>query len=184
MSNILRSQLRDVGVISLLVFLGVVMGSFARAACYNTPRAAIDAVETQSPFSQIVESNGFRVLKIQSDPVLRQKWAMIASCGHPEWPAFAIPTSGNGSPRVSQQTDPSLHASTREVPLVLAGEIIRLWRQEDLLRIEVAGVSEDSGGLGKIIRVRLLQRSADDQSAPVAFFGVVRGQSNVEFKSR
>jgi hypothetical protein len=183
MSNNLRSQLRAIGVISLLVFRGMAIGSFARAACYNTPRAAIDAFETQSPFSPVGESNGFRVLKIQSDPVLRQKWATIATCGRPEWPVFATPVNGNGSPQLFQQPEPSLHANARGTPLVLAGEIIRLWRQEELLRIEMAGVSEDSGDLGKTIRVRLLQRNAD-QSAPAMFFGVVRGQSNVEIKSR
>ncbi len=184
MSNLLRSQIRGVGVISLLACHGIAMGSSARAACYETPSTAIDGVETQSPFSPVIESNGFRVVKIQSDLILRQRWAMIASCGHPEWPAFAIAIGGYGSPQTSRQTEQSLHTSGREAPLVLAGEIIRLWRQEDLLRIEVAGVSEDSGGLGETIRVRLLQRNADDQSAPAAFLGVVRGRSNVEIKSR
>ena len=56
----------------------------------------------------------------------------------------------------------------KTAPVVRAGDIVRLWRQESSLRIEVAGVSEESGGLGKTIRVRLLRRNTDDQSMPAA----------------
>jgi hypothetical protein len=38
--------------------------------------------------------------------------------------------------------------------------------------------------LDKTIRVRLLRRNTDDQSPPAEFFGVVRGQSNVEIELR
>jgi hypothetical protein len=183
MSNILRSQRRVVGVISLLVFPGVVMGSCARAACYSTPHTAIDAVEANSPFSPVVENSGFRMVKIQSDPVLGRSWAMIASCDHPEWPAFAIPTTGKRSPGPPQQGESPWREGTK-APLVRAGDVVRLWRRENLLEIEVAGISEDSGGLGKTIRVRLLRRNTDDQSPPAEFFGVVRGQSNVEIELR
>jgi hypothetical protein len=57
---------------------------------------------------------------------------------------------------------------------------VRLWKQEDLLRIEVAGVSEESAGLGQTVRVRLLRGNTDDQSISEHFSGVVRGPSNVE----
>ena len=184
MSNILRLQLRDVGVISLLVFPGVVMGSFAQAACYNTPRIAIDALETNPPSSSVVENTGFRVMRIQSDPTLGQRWAMIVSCDHPEWPAFAIPTTGKASSKASQEAESLLADDIKAVPLVRAGDVVGLWRRENFLRIEVAGISEDSGGLGKTIRVRLLRRNTDDQSTPVEFFGVVRGPSNVEIVLR
>jgi hypothetical protein len=66
--------------------------------------------------------------------------------------------------------------------VVHAGDIVRLWKQEDLLRIEVAGVSEETGGLGKIIRVRLLRRNADDQAIQERFSGIVRGPSDVEMQ--
>jgi hypothetical protein len=184
MSYSLRSQLRDVGVISLLVFPGMVMGCYTRAACYSTPRTAIDAVETTSPFSPVVESGGFRVIKIESDPVLGRSWAMIASCGHPEWPAFAIPTIKKDIPRASHEVASPLVEGVKAVPLVRAGDVVRLWMRENFLRIEVAGISEDSGGLGKTIRVRLSRRNRDDQSTQAEFFGVVRGPSNVEIELR
>jgi flagella basal body P-ring formation protein FlgA len=72
--------------------------------------------------------------------------------------------------------------SVRSIPVVHAGDIVRLWKQEDILRIEVAGVSEESGGLGKTIRVRLLRQNTDSQVIPEQFFGIVRGPSDVEMQ--
>jgi hypothetical protein len=60
--------------------------------------------------------------------------------------------------------------------------MVQLWRRESLLRIEVVGISEESGGLGKTIRVRLLPRNTDDQAVPEQVSGVVRGPSNVEMQ--
>jgi hypothetical protein len=56
--------------------------------------------------------------------------------------------------------------------------------QEGVLRIEAAGVSEESGGLGKTIRVRLLRRNTDDQSIAKQFSGVIRGPLDVEMQPR
>jgi hypothetical protein len=65
---------------------------------------------------------------------------------------------------------------------VHAGDLVQLWRQENFLRIEIPGVSEETGDLGKTIRVRLLHRNTDDQSAPEHFSGVVRGPFSVEIQ--
>jgi flagella basal body P-ring formation protein FlgA len=72
--------------------------------------------------------------------------------------------------------------SVGAIAVVHAGDIVRLWRQEDLLRIEVAGVSEESGSLGQTIRVRLLRRDAENQTIQEQFSGIVRGQSDVEMQ--
>ena len=48
--------------------------------------------------------------------------------------------------------------------------------------VVVAGVAEENGGLGKIVRVRLLRRNADDQATQERFLGVVRGPSDVEMQ--
>jgi hypothetical protein len=178
MRNSLSLQLRYLGLVSLVTLQVAFVASSARATCYDKPHTAINADATSSLFLPVVKSGGYKVTKIQSDPVLGQRWAMIASCGHPEWPAFALPANGGSLPRASQETARPLTVST--APVVHAGEIVRLWRQESLLRIEAAGVSEESGGLGKTIRVRLLRRNTDDQSVPEQFSGIVRGPSNVE----
>jgi flagella basal body P-ring formation protein FlgA len=73
-------------------------------------------------------------------------------------------------------------ASPLSIPVVHAGDIVRLWRQEELLRIEVVGVSQESGGLGKAIRVRLLRQNTDNQAIQEQLSGIVRGPSDVEMQ--
>jgi hypothetical protein len=182
MSNSRYSQPRYVAVVSLLALQGIAVASSAQAICYSTPRTAIDAVSKSSSFSPASNISGYRVTKIQSDPVLGQRWAMIANCGHPEWPEFALPANGASSRGGVQETKHSLNESVKIALVIHAGDIVRLWKQESHLRIEVTGVSEESGGLGKAIRVRLLRRNTDDQSIPQQFSGVVRGPSNVEIQ--
>lgn len=106
----------------------------------------------------------------------------MARCDHAEWPLLAVITSGS-DPDARSRTNPIPMTIARSVPVVVhAGDNVRLWKQEDRLRIEVAGVSEESGGLGKTIRVRLLRRSADDQVIQEEFSGIVRGPSDVEIQ--
>jgi flagella basal body P-ring formation protein FlgA len=86
----------------------------------------------------------------------------------------------------SLPSPPQIKQMTRDdvstISIVHAGDRVRLWKQEDFLRIEVSGVSEESGGLGTTIRVRLLHRNTDDQSIHDQFSGIVRGPSDVEMQ--
>jgi hypothetical protein len=184
MKNGRCSWLRCVGVVSLTFQQGLCMASSSRAACYSTPRMALDALDANSSFSLALMNDGYRVTRIEPDPVLGQRWAMIARCGHPEWPAFALLANGARSLASPREAERSVTEGLRTVPIVRAGDVVRLWRQESFLRIEVAGVSEESGGLGKTIRVRLLHSNTDDQSIPERFSGVVRGPLDVEMQPR
>jgi Chaperone for flagella basal body P-ring formation len=174
----LRLQSKHI-TIFLFLLLAELPTNLIWAICYDTPRAAIEAIDAKSLFSQTVESRGYRVMKIQSDPLIGKRWAMIADCGHPEWPAFAL---GIGSFVTPKDMNRTLAELLKPVPVVHAGDVVRLWRQEKALRIEVAGISEESGGLGSTIRVRRLRSSAEDQSTQQQFSGIVRGPSNVEIQ--
>lgn len=184
MKNGRCSWLRCVGFVSLTFLQGLCMASSSRAACYSTPRMALDALEANSSFSPALMNDGYRVTRIEADQVLGQRWAMIVRCGHPEWPAFVLPANGGSSLASPRAVERSVTEGLSTVPIVRAGDVVRLWRQESFLRIEVAGVSEESGGLGKTIRVRLLHRNTDDQSVPERFSGVVRGPLDVEMQPR
>jgi flagellar basal body P-ring formation chaperone FlgA len=177
MSNSLHSHLRDIGLISLLAHQTMFVAIPAQAICYSTPRTAIDAIATNSSSSPALEGNGYKVISVQLDTAQGKRWATIVNCGHPGWPPLALPTNGAIQP---QEAARSLTEVVRAAPVVRAGELVRLWRQESLLRIEVDGISQESGALGKSIRVRLLRKDMDDQSTPQQFTGVVRGPSNVE----
>jgi hypothetical protein len=160
------------------------MASSAPTVCYSTPHKAIDALVANSSYSPALKDDGYRVTRIETDKVLGLRWAMIARCGHPEWPLVALPANGASSTTLTQETERSVSDALNTAPVVRAGEIVRLWRRERLLRIEVAGVSEESGGLGKTIRVRLLHRNTDDQFIPEQFLGVIRGPLDVEMQTR
>ena len=182
MRNVLCSWLRCVGIVSLFTLQVTSTISSPRAACYSTPRTAIDALVANSSFAPAIKNEGYRVTWIAADQVLGQRWAMIARCGHPEWPVFALPANGPSSLSLPQEAMRSVTKNLSAVPVVRAGDFVRLWRQEGLLRIEVAGMSEENGGLGKTIRVRVLHRSTDDQSIPKRLAGVIRGPSDVEMQ--
>ena len=182
MSTRLSTRIKRACTSSLLALQATLVASSASGVCYRTPLIASEAAAAPSSFVPVPESSGYRLAKITPDPVLGQRWAMIASCRHPEWPAVALPANGPGPAITRQGTADSLKNLNKAAPVVRAGEIVRLWRQESLLRIEVAGVSEESGSVGKTIRVRLLHSNTDGQSAPEEFSGVVRGPSDVEIQ--
>lgn len=184
MRDISCSMRTCLGIGLLITLEAIFTTSSSRALCYSTPRAAVDALISTPSSSPALESDGYRVTRVEVDKVLARRWAMIARCDHPEWPAIAFPAGGVrwlASPRATQDSIP---VSAETTPLVRAGDVVRLWKQESSLRIEVAGVSEESGGLGKTIHVRLLQRNIDDQAIPERFSGVIRGPLDVEMQSR
>ena len=170
-----------IGWISFLTLQGMGVVSSALAICYKTPQIAIDASITSSKLSPVLTDNSYRVTRIERDPVLGKVWAKIVSCDHPEQPAVALPVNETDTLKISQQLDRASITNIQTAIVIRAGDVVRLWRQENILRIEVAGVSEESGGLGKTIRVRLL-RNNTGESVPEQVIGIVRGPSNVEMQ--
>jgi hypothetical protein len=125
------------------------------------------------------EDKGYRVTSVRWDPVLQQSWATIVSCVHPEWPGISLRMDDEMS---EAQRGLSTRARLEHSPLIRAGDVIEVWRQEDLLRIEVSGVAEQSGSMGETIRVRLLRPAGSNQSLEEQFSGVVRGRADVEMQ--
>jgi flagella basal body P-ring formation protein FlgA len=66
-------------------------------------------------------------------------------------------------------------------PVIHAGDVVQLRRQERNLRIEVAGRAEENGAIGSKVRVRLLH-SGFDAGQEQTFIGIVRGPGNVEIE--
>jgi hypothetical protein len=172
------SIFKTVGGSFFLLLHGIYFTNVALAVCYRTPADAIAANLKTSSYP-ISMGGGYRIAKIQLDPVLSQSWAMIIPCDHPGWPAVALPLRNSISPTQFKVQEGATKILT---PVVHAGDIVRLWRQESFLRIEVGGISEGNGGLGDLVRVRLLRRNTDDQSITEQFSGIVRGPFDVEMK--
>jgi hypothetical protein len=125
---------------------------------------------------------GYRVASVHWDPLLRQRWAKLVSCAHPERPAIAMlmsPLKQDGPPSVAISTARQL---TTTSPVVHAGDLVRLWSQEGNLRIEASGIAEASGAPGTIVRIRLLHSGLDGQYQEQNLQGVVRGPHDVEMQ--
>ena len=157
----------------------LLMPPVASAVCASTPVAAVSLSETNR--GQFMQGDGgYRVTSVRWDPVLQQGWAMVARCGHPEWPEVALPTRLSSLALKREERTASI--GVVDVPLVVrAGDTVRLWRRENELRIEVAAVAEESGGVGKSIRVRLVRAGMEGQ-AERQMVGVVRGPADVEMQ--
>jgi hypothetical protein len=154
-------------------------GAVALAAvCARTPAAAARLAGVKTPASSKPEGTGYRVTSVRWDPVMQQSWATIVNCEHPDWPGVSLRTQDAGAPEAGW----SDAAHEERSPVVHAGDVVELWRQEDLLRIQVAAVAEQSGGAGETIRVRLIRRPGTEQSAEEQMNGVVRGRANVEMQ--
>ena len=157
----------------------VLVAPMASAVCASTPVAAVSLNETNN--GQIMQGDdGYRVTSVRWDPLLRQGWAMVARCGHPEWPEVGLPT--RMSSLTSKREEGTMLIGVVNVPFVVrAGDTVRLWCRENELRIEVAAVAEESGGVGKSIRVRLVRAGMEGQIEQ-QMVGVVRGPADVEMQ--
>ena len=169
-------------ITALLFCIGLqvsVINKAYAATCLNTPNTA-DSSRASALSSSAQKGGDYRVQAARWDPILRQRWLTIASCNHPERPPFALLThevmDRPSFLRDNQILKEGFHAVS---PLVRAGDIVRLWRQEDNVRIEVAAVSEESGGLGNTIRVRLVQAP---NPMVQQFIAVIRGPADVELQ--
>ena len=138
--------------------------------------AALNSIHPEPFVSAASDGGGYRITGIQTDPVLGQRWALIANCNHPEWPTIALPIH-----RQPQTAEPYAE-STPLAPIIHIGDTARLWRQEAFLRIETAGIAEENGYPGKTIRVRLLHRGEDEPFTQQQIAGIVRGPADVEMQ--
>lgn len=180
MGNNLNSWVRTILCwIAVMSLAGSIPVAFAQTDCARSPAAAVKLFRAVSSNAASAEGVGYRVTEMHWDPLLRQNWARVANCEHPEWPEVSLRVEAmkKVSGHLIDRTGPEISPF---VAVIHAGDVVRLWRREDLLRIEVTGVAEESGGVGKKIRVRLLRRSADSQAKEEQFTGIVRGPSDVE----
>lgn len=153
----------------------------AEGACAKTPEAALLAVSqgasTQAPFA----GQGYRVESVHHDLVLQRNWAVVRSCDHPEWPAFTLSTH-----LAAQHSAASLMAerASEELPVVRAGDLVRLWRTDGDAHIEMIATAEQSGAIGTRVRVRMVvPPSEEGQPDGVRYLaGVVRGPESVELR--
>ena len=142
----------------------------AFAACSNTAATA--------------ENLRYQITSDRWDPILHRHWLFVVDCDHPERPLLSrISTTymkNDLYPAFENNQKNSLTASN--LPLVRAGQNVRVLRREDSLQIEINGVAEQSGGLGHQVRIRLSKVSTDIEQAQKEIVGIVSGLATVEMQ--
>ena len=150
------------------------------ASCFATK---LDAAHAQAQ-STIPETDGFgyRATGVLWDALLKKRWVQLVDCRHPEWPAISMILDPEQEiSRKVQGERPAINVRKPSTELLVhMGDVVRLWRQEETVRIELRGVAEEGGPVGTRIRVRLLSGFGEKNGARQHVLGVVRGSDDVE----
>jgi hypothetical protein len=127
-------------------------------------------------------ASAYRVIAARWDAVLRRSWELREDCAHPEWPARLVAGNAAG-PFVRGEAVRHADAAPVVQPLLVhAGDAVRLWMQDRLVRIEMSGVAEGSARMGERVVVRTTRQSDDVGLTVERVAGIVRGAGDVEME--
>jgi hypothetical protein len=136
-------------------------------------------------------AEGYRVMARRWDALLQRSLEVRQDCAHPERPARMIAVG----PKDMRMADmgPMAHVGiapvrTNEVAqsaaplLVHAGDRVRLWSQDERVRIEMSGVVEQSARSGDRVLVQVTRRNEDTGMSVERIAGIVRAVGDVEME--
>lgn len=176
----MTSLLFTLRVISFCLALLTCVSAFAfDIGCARSPQLAVRMTRAVDTEQMPLQVDGYRVQTMRYDPVLDRQWAVIAICGHPERPSFAVPVDSPAADRPESASRENAVIRDQKAAVVHAGDLVQAWQQQPNLRIEVAGRAEESGIVGSHVRVRVLH-SGFEAGQPLIVTGIVRGPDNVE----
>jgi hypothetical protein len=129
-------------------------------------------------------AQGYRVVARQWDVLLGRSWELRQECAHPEWPARLVAGSAAGTGATARDGVAGTKEVAQIVPplLVHAGERVRLWSQDERVRIEMSGVVEQSARGGERVVVQIARQSEDSGMTVERISGIVRGAGDVEME--
>jgi hypothetical protein len=129
-------------------------------------------------------AQGYRVVARQWDVLLGRSWELRQECAHPEWPARLVAGSAAGTGATARDGVAGTKEVAQIVPplLVHAGERVRLWSQDERVRIEMSGVVEQSARGGERVVVQIARQSEDSGMTVERIGGIVRGAGDVEME--
>jgi hypothetical protein len=176
----MTSLLFTLRVLSLcLALLACVPALAFDIGCASTPQLAVRMTRAVATKQMPLQADGYRVQSMRYDPVLDRQWAVIAICGHPERPTFAVAVDSAATDRSERASRGNAVIRDQKAAVVHAGDLVQAWQQQPNLRIEVAGRAEESGIIGSHVRIRMLH-SGFESGPPLTVTGIVRGPGNVE----
>jgi Chaperone for flagella basal body P-ring formation len=126
-------------------------------------------------------SQGLVLRELRWDSVLRRSWAVFANPAHPERPAVVVPAEPAEAARAEAEFA-GRGTEARPVPVVHAGDRVRLWSAERNLRLQLTAVAEEDGAVGELVRVRIAGAAWAVDAAAQTLRGVVRGAADVELE--
>jgi hypothetical protein len=126
--------------------------------------------------------DGYRVIASRWDAVLRRGWELRQDCAHPEWPARLVAAATPASIPVSSASHPAFAVPAIQPLLVHAGDSVRLWEQDAMVRIEMNGVVEQSARAGEQVVVQIIRQTDDGGLTVDRIGGIVRGAGDVEME--
>jgi hypothetical protein len=153
------------------------------ADCRATPAQVLEQAATRSS-KPLTGSEGYRLESVRWDPLLQKRWAVVSSCSRPDLPPVMLPMQ-TAYEIDSRQQDPPKAV----FPVVHAGDVVHILIQEESVRMEMTGIADETGPLGRRVRVHLLRPSAgfamnesgfDGGSRPM--LAVIRGPHEVEIE--
>jgi hypothetical protein len=157
------------------------------AACASSQPAFAQAqtpIQVQTQTEAGCGAEGYRVVARRWDALLERNLEVRQDCAHPEWPtrlvalgsAGARPMAHGGSVRTNEV------AQVAAPLLVHAGDHVRLWSQDEMVRIEMSGVVEQSARSGDRVIVQIMRQSDDTGMSVERIAGTVRGAGDVEME--
>ena len=129
-------------------------------------------------------ASGYRVLSTRWDVLLARNLELRQDCAHPEWPARVVAVGAPGAGVMTRRVSATASETAPPVQplLVHAGDRVRLWSQDDMVRIEMSGVAEQSAREGERVVVQVTRQSDESGSTVERIEGTVRGVGDVEME--
>jgi hypothetical protein len=171
----------------LMAMAGLLVGcGVAEAACVRAEKAgAGQRVEVERSDATAGATAGDGDAALRWDPLLGRGTILLAVCGHPDWPMQVISVVGDRGPVMARVRGGDAVAGAvtmAQTAVVHAGDTVRLWRQDRELHLEIAAVAEESGAVGRRIKLRPLRSKGSEDGAVTEVLGVVRGAGDVEME--
>ena len=131
-------------------------------------------------FGQSTASCG--IVAVKHDAVRDLRWALVVDCDHSQRPARWVPAGRDVAEMrtVAVVSAPAVAVQGTAPLVVKAGETVRVSNNGDVVRMQTTGVAQESGTVGKRIRVRLLRQGMESAAEERFVTGVVIGPGSVE----
>ena len=129
-------------------------------------------------------AEGYRVVGRRWDALLGRRWELRQDCRHPEWPARLVAMGSVVVEPMARSVPVKMNEVAQVLPrlLVHAGDRVRLWQQDEMVRIEMIGVVEQSARSGDHVVVQITRQSEDSGMTVERVTGTVRGSGDVEME--